>query len=406
VKVGLVGCGKLGYPVAVAMAHRGHSVMAYDVRDEAMRHRPNLVEEGAEGFSFPTLSASAKATDCLTFGSLKQVVAHADTIFVAVQTPHEPEYEGITPIPAERADFDYTHLEDAVRSVSAEVERQGNPRTIVVISTVLPGTMRSRVRPLLGASSRLVYNPSFIAMGTVIRDFLDPEFVLLGGDDGTLARFYRTITAAPIHNCSVESAELAKVAYNAFIGVKITLANTVMEVSHKTGADCDQVMGALKLANRRLISTAYLEPGMGDGGGCHPRDQIALSWLARKLDLSFDFFDAVAECRVRQAEWLCDLMLAHGGHLPLVVLGTAFKSGTDIETGSPALLCVNLLRGKGHVVGAVNDAPEFADPSCFLIGCKHLEFADYEFPKGSVVIDPHRYIPEREGVKVVWVGRG
>ena len=98
-----------------------------------------------------------------------------------------------------------------------------------------------------------------------------------------------------------ENAEAIKVAYNTYISMKIAYANTWMEICHKIpGTDVDQVTGALELATTRIMSPKYLTGGMGDGGGCHPRDNIALSWLARELDLSYDFFEHLMIARERQ----------------------------------------------------------------------------------------------------------
>jgi hypothetical protein len=168
----------------------------------------------------------------------------------------------------------------------------------------------------------------------------------------------------------------------------------------------------LKQAHRRLISPAYMDGGMGDGGGCHPRDNIALSWLARKLDLSLRPVRGGDGCRERQAEWLADLMREHD--LPKVILGTAYKPGSRIETGSPALLVRELL---GYAIEVQTYDPiaerqpihdelptSFDFPAVFLIGCRHPQFPGYRFPAGSVVIDPFRYIPDQEGVHVIRVG--
>ena len=90
--------------------------------------------------------------------------------------------------------------------------------------------------------------------------------------------------------------------------MKIVFANVLMEICHKTGANVDEVTDALKLANDRLISGKYFTGGMGDGGACHPRDNIALSWLSRKLNLSFDWFENIMLARQKQTEWLANLM--------------------------------------------------------------------------------------------------
>ena len=196
------------------------------------------------------------------------------------------------------------------------------------------------------ASAHLLYNPFFIAMGTTIPDFRDPEFVLIGTDGavpGPLIDFYKTIHERPAFVTTIKTAELTKVAYNTFIGLKIAFANTMMELCEKTGADVDDLVDALSLADKRLLSPAYLRGGMGDGGGCHPRDNIALSWLAREHNLSYDLFSALMECREKQTEWLASLI--PDGDVEL--MGKAYKPGTNLTVGSPATLLGNILSENG-----------------------------------------------------------
>ena len=409
--VGLVGLGKLGLPVALAFDMYGHSVMGYDINPKVMQKEScSYREQGPSGEASiePHLQKSG-----LKFGSLAQVVEHSEIIFVAVQTPHHEKYEGITPLPAERVDFNYDYLVEALDNLSNEINRARKEVVVAVMSTVLPGTIRKELGPFSSQYVRLCYNPSFIAMGTAMRDFLSPEFVLIGVWDEMAAQkvqeCYRQVHDRPAYRTTVENAELIKVAYNTFIGLKIAFANTLMEVCHKTeGTDVDSVTDALKLATDRVISPQYMNAGMGDGGGCHPRDNIALSWLAKKLDLSFDLFEASMIAREEQAGWLVSLMCQY--QLPKVILGKAYKAGSNIELGSPALLCQSLLEGKGHRVTMYDPyidptMPDFA-PSVFLIGTKHPDFEEFKYPKGSVVIDPWRYVKASEGVELVSVGKG
>jgi UDPglucose 6-dehydrogenase len=128
----------------------------------------------------------------------------------------------------------------------------------------------------------------------------------------------------------------------------------MMELCEKTGADVDDLVDALSLADKRLISPAYLRGGMGDGGGCHPRDNIALSWLAREHDLSFDLFGALMECREKQTEWLADLIQANAefgsgitSYDDVQILGKAYKPNTALTVGSPATLLANILTERG-----------------------------------------------------------
>jgi UDPglucose 6-dehydrogenase len=416
-RVGIFGLGKLGLPVATAMASRGLEVYGYD---PAVWGYPDDVSH-EEGFA----EAIAAAEGRVHFCDAVDAVNNSDgVVFLACQTPHEPRFEGVTPLPDDRADFDYSFLIDAVTRVVKVADALEKDVTLAVISTVLPGTLEREIVPLLSERVRLVYNPSFIAMGTTVRDFLDPEFVLLGGSPGatSVAEVYYVagVDKERFRYMSIRDAELTKVAYNTFIGLKIAFANTLMEICHKTGGDVDEVSGALKLAHRRLISPAYLDGGMGDGGACHPRDNIALSWLANELDLSYDLFGSVMECREEQARWLAALVADEcrmSGLLP-GLLGVAYKPGSCIVTGSAALLTRQFIREEGfdpaiydpHTGDKVKSVlpvmdQRLDDPKVWLIGCKHPEFVDLKLPKGSIVIDPFRYIPDQEGVQVVRVGQ-
>ena len=201
---------------------------------------------------------------------------------------------------------------------------------------------------------------------------------------------------------------------NCAIGQKIVLANSIMEICHKVPhADVDHVTGAMKAAHRRITGPAYMDGGMGDGGGCHPRDCIAMSWLACELSLSYDPFERAMVARERQARWLVDLVQEESrvGGLPIVLLGKSYKPESNLTTGSPALLVADILKQRyvsfghhdPHVDGAV---VAYATPGVFLICTKHKVFEDYEFPEGSVVIDPFRFLKPQDGVRIISVGKG
>lgn len=419
-KIGMIGVGKLGLPLCLAMEQKGHDVLGYDVDPRVagyIEHRyVPYEEEGAQ---------QALETTKLRIAPMADVLSHGEIIFVAVQTPHDRAYEGATPIPDTRADFDYSTLRSVIAEIGATLDILGIERPIVVISTVLPGTMRRYILPGVSAAAQICYSPSFIAMGTAMRDFLFPELVLFGVDNKHAAakarEFFQTITDAPFHETTIENAELIKVSYNTMIGMKIAFANTIMEICHKTpGTDVDDVIDALSLAKRRLISAAYLRGGMGDGGGCHPRDNIALSWLARELDLSHDFFFDIMKAREDQSMWLADLAIEQHRKvgLPIVLLGESFKGGTNILTGSPALLLKHQLAARGYHVESIDPIANpsrweelFKDrmrPSVFVISTNHEWNGYLDFlPTGSVVIDPHRRFGQlaRFGTYIP-VGRG
>jgi UDPglucose 6-dehydrogenase len=409
-KIGFLGLGKLGLPCALAIDSAGHDVCGFDLNPEVEKILADRVlpyrEEGADALL---------QNHNIKYTGIPDVVKNSDIIFVPIQTPHSPRYEGVTRLPEDKVDFDYTWLIDGMSTLSTEIEKNGEDKVVIIISTVLPGTIRRDIKPLLGKHTKLCYNPFFIAMGTTIKDFTSPEFVLFGVDDAdayeTAKKFYSTIHSKPVYKCTIEEAELIKVTYNTYITMKICLANTVMEVSHMLdNIDCDNVMKGLFLANERLMSPKYLIGGMGDGGGCHPRDNIALSWLSDKLDLSYNWYENLMLCRENQTDWLSDLIIQHKQDLPIVILGKTFKKETNLTVGSPSILLKNILEERGYSVDMfdpyidLQDTPPLDSPALFFIGTNHDLFIDYKFPKGSIIIDPWRFLSEQEDVKLVSVG--
>jgi UDPglucose 6-dehydrogenase len=432
--IGFVGLGKLGLPVALAVESKGHKVVGYDinplVKSYVSDRKIPYKEEGAQ----PLLDKTN-----LNVTTLTEVVDQSDIIFVPIQTPHDPAYEGVTRIPDKRVDFDYTWLKTGLLQLDTECERQNVTKTVVIISTVLPGTLE----PIIAGMSehcRVCYNPFFIAMGTTIRDFTNPEFVLLGQSNPVaeleLKMFYSTIHDRPVHSVGIPEAELTKVAYNTFISTKLSFVNTLMEICHKTGINVDDVTDGLKLANQRLISPAYLTAGMADGGGCHPRDNIAMSYLAGKLRLSYDFFDAIMTQRENSTEWLADGVIAksnyHENHsamkrllgepdetLPIHILGKAFKAETNLTVGSPAVLLKNLIEDRTDIkvvhwdphVDIQEHTGRLKVPDwkigVYFIGTKHEVFKNFKFPKGSIVFDPWRYLvhlKDEDGIEYIPIG--
>ena len=303
-----------------------------------------------------------------------------------------------------------------MKSLSDEIEKQKVSKIVIIISTVLPGTIRREIKPLLGPHTKLCYNPFFIAMGTTMQDFMFPEFVLFGVDDYEAAniaeKFYKTIHKSAFFKTTIENAELIKVIYNTYISTKIGFINTVMEMCHHLpNTNVDDVTNGLKLASKRIISDAYLTGGMGDGGGCHPRDNIALSWLAQKLNLSTDWFENIMMQREKQSEWLRDLVLKNLVNNKIFILGKSFKPETNILTGSPSILLLNLLKENNKEIEINSydpfvdkEEPQF-DKAVYFIGTKHEVFKNFNFPNGSIVIDPFRYlINKNKSVKLIAIG--
>lgn len=399
--VAMIGLGKLGLPVSCAYASRGHTVYGYE-QDSTLRERyqsgsAELYEPHIDDQLAFVLGKKLHITD-----TMGEAVRDAEIIFIAVPTPS-----------LEDNSFDTSYVERALDElVDCYDPIQQGYKVITIISTVLPGTCRERFVSLLTRrfghlpspnTYGFAYNAQFIAMGSTVHDALNPEFVLIGEYDdasgNALERFYhQTVPGRPIQRMTVENAEIVKCTYNNFIGLKIIYANTMMELCAKLPyADCDVVVDTLSLATDRLISPKYLRGGLGDGGGCHPRDNRALSYLAKRLRLSADPFEFVTRARVTQSGWLADVVVSHARRrgVAIKVLGLTFKPNTNLTVDSPALMLIEQLEHDLYTVERYDPVvqPETlateSTPRVYVIGCAWPSLVTYPFVPGSVIVDPH-----------------
>lgn len=404
--VGWVGLGKLGAPCAAALQHHGgHVVYGYDLRGTdpgayvwAGQRPVELVESIAD---------AVKLTD--------------EVVYVAVQTPHSPAYDGARVAPQEPRDFEYAYLVNAVREVCLAASLQRKHVTVAVVSTVLPGTFGRYLRQMANPYVTFVYHPFFIAMGTEVDDFVRPEMVIYGadqdGDHVVIDELYSGIHEAPVANLGIDSAELAKVAYNTYISLKIVFANSLMELCEGTGADVDEVTDALVMGTQRITSGRYMRAGMGDGGGCHPRDGIAFSALSRRLGTSVDLNGFLVRAREAQTGRLAELVArwTEQTDMSSVVLGLTYKPDVPLTDGSPALLLVSLLEERGVGVNVYDpllnreeSLQHFLDrfgPRVYVVATEHAQLLRQAYPVGSVVIDPFGTVARFPGVTYVTPGR-
>lgn len=368
-KVGFIGVGKLGKDAAEVMANH-HDVIGYDV-----------VEVNPSNFTMVE--------------SIQTVCENRDIIFIAVPTPHDPLYDGRYPTShLPNKDFDYS----IVKQVLSEVNKYATKNQLVVlISTVLPGTIRREFIPLC-ENFRFIYNPYLIAMGTVKFDMVNPEMIIIGTEDGSLTGdtkllidFYDTLVAKTTR-CEVgtwDEAEAIKIFYNTFISTKVALVNMIQDVAEKNGnMNVDVVTGALERSTQRILGPAYMKAGMGDGGGCHPRDNIALRYMSEKLGLGYDLFDSIMEAREVQAENMAKRLveLSFENDLPIVILGKSYKPDVDYLDGSSSILVGHYIEKYGREVSYDIEIPITA---IYLLA-HYGKFHDYPFPKGSVIVDPWR----------------
>ena len=416
-KIGFVGLGKLGLPVALAVESKGHEVFGFDIKQEIYEQIKNRKIDYKEKHANDLLKKTK-----IKILDLKKLIKVSDIIFVPIQTPHDKKYEGVNDIP--RKDFDYTFLRKGMKMIASELKKIKKKKIVIIISTVLPGTIRKKVLPLTNKYTQVGYNPFFIAMGTTIDDFLFPEIILFGSNNKYVSeraqKFYKTLTNSPFFETTIENAELIKVCYNTFISTKIAYINSITEMCHRLpNTSIDEVTRALSLSTKRIISSSYLRGGMGDGGGCHPRDNIAMSYLAKKHNISFNIFEAIMLQRQKYNHWLAELCLNKSKNKKLIILGKSFKPETNIITGSPSIYLYNSLKNKKKDILIWDpeidnlELDEFIKKNklgrkkiVYFIGTQHKAFLNINFGKGSLVIDPFRYIKQRNGVKILEVGEG
>ena len=372
-KIAYIGLGKLGMPCAEACVEKGFEVNGYDV-----------VTKNSELVNIKS--------------SIKEAVAGRHIVFIAVPTPHESGYDGREPTSdKEPKDFDY----DTVKNVITECDKHmTGDQILVLISTVLPGTCRREFAPLL-KNTKLIYNPYLIAMGTVGFDMLNPEMIMLGTRKGNydtaykaqyLENFYFQLcdNMPRIEFGTWEEAEGIKIFYNTFISNKLALVNMIQDVADRLGnMNVDRVTEALSKSTKRIVSPAYMKAGMGDGGACHPRDNIALRWLAQKLDLGYDLFEGIMTARERQAEGMAKAILKHGTNI--FFTSDTYKPGTDLVDGSYSLLVQYfVIKHGGNIVDGI-------DTPVQVIVRVH-ETDNISADNQTVIFDPWRSYPKADNV--------
>ena len=400
--IGFIGVGKLGMPCAEAIAQKGHNVKGYDVASRTSNY-VNVVL------------------------SIKECVEDRDIVFIAVPTPHDPAYDGRAPTAhLTPKDFRYDIVTDVIIEANKHMNKN---QLLVLISTVLPGTVRKTFVPHI-TNPRFVYNPYLIAMGSVAWDMVNPEMVMVGTEDGSttgdaeqLVNFYKTIMENnPRYEIGTwDECECIKVFYNTFISTKIGLANMIQDVAVKQGnINVDVVTNALAKSTMRIMGPQYMKAGMGDGGGCHPRDNIALRYMAQDLGLGYDLFDAIMNAREIQAENLAKELVKHAkeNNMSIFIHGKAYKPNVDYLDGSYSLLV-------GHYCEQLGHPPTYIDPLTGdtieavhgVVMLAHSASTTYKYTNkvsetdelyckildGSVVVDPWRNY-QNARVKVVHYG--
>jgi UDPglucose 6-dehydrogenase len=343
--------------------------------------------------------------------TIEEAVKDRDFIFIAAPTPHDPIYGGETPTSQlPNKDFDYGIVTDILKEVNKYVNKN---QLVVLISTTLPGTVRNNLAPCI-TNARFIYNPYLIAMGTIKWDMVNPEMVIIGTEDGDitgdaheLIDFYKLFMQNnPRYEVGTwDEAESIKIFYNTFISTKVALVNMIQDVAETNGnINVDIVTQALAKSTTRIMGPAYMTAGMGDGGACHPRDNIALRYLAERLDLGYDLFDSIMTAREVQAERLAKQCLNNGTNITIV--GKAYKPNVPYTNGSSSMLVGYYIEKHGGSVNYYDNNTGDYDlksdwTDVYLIGYWDNYTQSLRFPVKATVIDPWRKMTNDQHAGVI-----
>jgi UDPglucose 6-dehydrogenase len=337
-RLSIIGLGKLGAPMAAVMAHKGHVVVGVDVNAAYVaaiqQGRAPLKETGLEEMIQANRERLSATMDC------EEAVLATDVTFIIVPTPSDPD-----------GTFSLRNVMIAAEKIGAALRKKESWHLVVLSSTVMPGATGGKLLPALEAHSGkkcgegfgLCYNPEFIALGSVIRDMLNPDMILIGESDERsgeiLERFYTGVCDSNPHirRMNHVNAELTKISVNTFVTTKISYANMLAQVCETLpGADVDVVTSAIGCDSR--IGQKYLRGALGYGGPCFPRDNLAFSALARANGVPPILSEATHQLNQSQAPRLAKWILSRlpeGGTVG--IMGLSYKPNTEVIEESQGL---------------------------------------------------------------------
>ncbi|MBA3631843.1 MAG: UDP-glucose/GDP-mannose dehydrogenase family protein [Acidobacteria bacterium] len=352
-KVSVIGLGKLGASMVAAIASRGFEVIGVDVHQKTV----DAVNQGREPVQETDLGKyiSENKERIQATMSHEEAVLNSDISFVIVPTPSD-----------EKGSFSLQYAAWAFKEIGKAVAKKDGYHIVVLTSTVLPGATRFGLLPILekesgkkcGKDFGLCYSPEFIALGSIIRDFLNPDFTLCGEFDERcgkeLENFYSKVMFdnPPCKRMSLENAELTKISVNTFVTTKITFANMLADLCERIpGGDVDVVTDALGTDSR--IGRKYLTGALGYGGPCFPRDNVALSYMARMLNSCADIAETTNRVNRSMAETITDKLrpVIKQGQT-VAILGLSYKPSSHVVEESQGIYLAKTLSEAGARVVA------------------------------------------------------
>ena len=346
-KISIFGLGYVGTVSAGCLANDGHEVVGVD----PIQPKVDLINQGCtpiiEAEIGEIIAANVKSGQLRAVADPVEAVQQTDLSFVCVGTPSQPN-----------GNLDLRFIRRICEQIGDALKHKTSKHTVVIRSTVLPGTMRDIVIPILEESSQkragigfgVCHNPEFLREGSAVRDFYAPPKTVIGELDRPsgclLAQLYEKLNA-PLIRTSVETAEMVKYVDNCWHALKIGFANEVGNLSKVLGIDAHEVMNIFCQDRKLNISPAYLLPGFAFGGSCLPKDLRALTYKAKTADLHLPILSAVLPSNELQINRGMQIIMEKG-HRKIGVLGFSFKAGTDDLRESPMIEVIERLLGKGY----------------------------------------------------------
>jgi GDP-mannose 6-dehydrogenase len=394
--VSVFGLGYVGCVSAACFAKEGHSVVGVDIsaaKVDMLNAGTSTILETGIGELVAEMVASGRLR--ATTG-VADAVRSSELSLICVGTPSRPN-----------GSIDLSYIERVCTQIGETLATLDRWHTVVIRSTVLPGTVDGVVIPALerasgkraGADFGVCSNPEFLREGSSIKDFYAPPFTLIGSHDDRSAAAVQAIYAgidAPVHCVAMGVAETIKYACNSFHAVKVTFANEIGGICKAVGVDSHEVMRIFCEDRKLNISPAYLRPGFAFGGSCLPKDVRALSYKARQLDVDTPMLAAALESNRKLIERAYGTIVGTGARR-IGVLGMSFKAGTDDLRESPIVTLIEMLIGKGMDVAVFDRDVSSAN----LIG-SNREYIEREIPHiWSLVDDSMERVVERSEVVVI-----
>jgi UDPglucose 6-dehydrogenase len=350
-RISVIGLGKLGSPMLAVFAHKGFDAIGMDVNQAAV----DSINEGVAPVPEPGLQEliSANRSRIRATTDMAEAIRHSDITFIIVPTPSGDDLF-----------FRNDYVVSAVRAIGETLRKKGDYHNVVITSTVMPGSTGGVIRRALedasgkqvGLDVGLCYNPEFIALGTVVRDMLLPDMILIGESDPKagemLEQVYRHTTESnpDFQRMNWVNAELCKIAVNTYVTTKISYANMIAEMCDQlAGADSDVVTSALGADSR--IGRKYIKGAVAYGGPCFPRDNKAFAALGRLLGVRTDLAEATDRINDHQTARMFGAVeaVAEPGSL-VAVLGLSYKPNTSVVEESQGMALAVALAGAGYRV--------------------------------------------------------